>query len=88
MIATKAKKEEIAICKEYANNLGITPSKFALKSMLYCIKNNIIFNDTEDKNVWLFFFNHYRSNYLFNNRNNSNRTNKKIIKQNKRVFPY
>lgn len=51
MIATKAKKEDIAICKEYANNLGITPSKFALKSMLYCIKNNIIFNDTEDKNV-------------------------------------
>ena len=48
ILATKAKKEDIEICKEYAKQIGQTPSKFALLAMQYCIKNNIIF-DNEDK---------------------------------------
>ncbi|MBQ9385215.1 MAG: hypothetical protein IJT87_13370 [Ruminiclostridium sp.] len=47
-IGIKAKKEEIEKCKDYAQKLEITPSKFALKSMLYCINNNITF-DKEEK---------------------------------------
>lgn len=47
IIATKAKKGEIEKCKEYAQKLEITPSKFALNAMLYCIKNNITF-ESED----------------------------------------
>lgn len=43
ILATKAKKELIDKCKEYAKELNITPSKFAIKSMLYCIENNIKF---------------------------------------------
>lgn len=42
-IGIRAKKEEIAIFKEYAEKLGMTPSRFAMKSMLYCIENNIKF---------------------------------------------
>ena len=48
IIATKAKKGEIEKCKEYAQKLEITPSKFAMKAMLYCIENNITFNDKEN----------------------------------------
>ena len=47
MIATKAKKEDIEKCKEYAKSIELTPSKFALKAMLYCIENNINFNNEE-----------------------------------------
>ena len=47
-IGIKAKKGDIDKCKEYAQKLEITPSKFAMKAMLYCIENNITFNDKEN----------------------------------------
>ena len=47
-IGIKAKKEEIDKCKSYASELGVTPSKFAMKAMLYCIENNIIFENKEN----------------------------------------
>ena len=34
-------KEQAALCKSYAEKINLTPSKFALKAMLYCIENNI-----------------------------------------------
>ncbi len=34
-------KEQALLCKGYAEKIGITPSKFALNAMLYCIENNI-----------------------------------------------
>ena len=40
-IGIRAKKEEIAIFKEYAEKLSITPSRFAILAMHYCINNNI-----------------------------------------------
>ena len=48
MIATKAKKEDIERCKFYANKLEITPSKFAMKAMLYCIEHNITFEEKQN----------------------------------------
>lgn len=42
-INIKAKNEDINPCKAYAEKLGITPSKFAIKAMHYCIANNITF---------------------------------------------
>ena len=40
-------KEQAELCKSYAKKLNITPSKFAVCSMIYCIENNITFNDKE-----------------------------------------
>lgn len=42
-IGIRAKKEEIAIFKEYAEKLGMTPSRFAIFAMHYCIDKNIKF---------------------------------------------
>ena len=42
-IGVKAKKEDIDKCKEYAKEMGIPPSRFALLAMHYCIDNNIKF---------------------------------------------
>lgn len=47
-IGIKAKKGDVDKCKEYANQLGITPSKFAMKAMLYCIEHNITFDNKEN----------------------------------------
>lgn len=46
-IGIRAKKEEIAFFKEYAEKLGITPSRFAIKAMHYCIEKNIKFDGEE-----------------------------------------
>lgn len=40
-ISSGMTKEQAALCKEYAAEIGMTPSKFALSAMLYCIENNI-----------------------------------------------
>ncbi len=40
-ISSGMTKEQAALCKEYASKMGITPSRFALSAMLYCIENNI-----------------------------------------------
>lgn len=42
-INIKAKKDDVDLCKEYAEMLGITASKFAMKAMHYCIANKITF---------------------------------------------
>ena len=47
-IGIKAKKKDIDECKEYAKGIGITPSKFAMLAMKYCIENNIRF-ESENK---------------------------------------
>ena len=47
ILATKAKKEDVDKCKEYAKEIGITPSKFAMLAMKYCIENNIKFEKEE-----------------------------------------
>ena len=47
-INIKAKKEKVDKCKDYAEKLNLTPSKFAMKAMLYCVDNNINF-ESEDK---------------------------------------
>lgn len=49
ILATKAKKEEIQKCKDYAEKCGMTASKFALKAMMYCIVNNIKLKDEDTK---------------------------------------
>lgn len=41
-------KEQAFQCKEYAHKIGITPSRFAVNAMLYCIENNIIFDKKEN----------------------------------------
>ena len=43
-IATKAKKDDIEKCKQYAEKIMLTPSKFALQAMLYCIEHEIRFD--------------------------------------------
>lgn len=48
IITTKAKKEDIQKCKEYAQKLNITTSKFSLYAMLYCIENKINPNTKEN----------------------------------------
>ena len=47
-IGIKAKKGEIEECKEYAKSINLTPSKFAMKAMQYCIKNKINFNSEDN----------------------------------------
>lgn len=39
-------KEQSNLCKEYAQKIGITPSRFAVNAMLYCIEHNITFKET------------------------------------------
>lgn len=48
ILATKAKKGDIEECKEYAKSINLTPSKFAMKAMQYCIKNKINFNSEDN----------------------------------------
>lgn len=40
-------KEQAAMCREYASKIGISPSRFALSAMLYCIENNIDLKNQE-----------------------------------------
>ena len=40
-ISSGMTKEQADLCKGYAAKIGLSPSKFALNAMLYCIKNNI-----------------------------------------------
>lgn len=46
-ISSGMTKEQAALCKEYAAKIGLTPSKFALSAMLYCIENGIEFKINE-----------------------------------------
>ena len=47
-IGIKAKKDDVEKCKSYAQSLCLTPSKFAMKAMLYCIENKIIFDNDDN----------------------------------------
>ena len=40
-------KEQAEMCKEYAQKYNMTPSRFAVNAMLYCIENNITFISKE-----------------------------------------
>ena len=41
-------KDQAEKCREYAQKNGITPSRFAVNAMLYCIEHNITFNNKEN----------------------------------------
>lgn len=42
-------KEQAEQCRDYAKKIGVTPSRFALNAMIYCIENNITFDNKENK---------------------------------------
>ncbi len=44
-ISSGMTKAQADTCKEYAAKIGLSPSKFALNAMLYCIENNIDFKN-------------------------------------------
>ena len=46
-IAAKTTKDIAGECRSYAEKMGITPSRFSVKAMLYCIRKNVTFDDDE-----------------------------------------
>ena len=50
-ITCKAKIPDIEKCKAHAVSIGVSPSKFSLLAMLYCIENNIDLINQEESSI-------------------------------------